>query len=105
MPDVGGSAGLRGHSGARIFDAIWLIKPGGWLACNIKHSFLDIDDRTGFPRLVQALVFSKYFDVYHLELHRNQLSMKGRKLFYYALVGRLTAPLPDDFLESHDIAD
>jgi predicted TPR repeat methyltransferase len=88
-----------------FFNAIRLIKPNGWLAFNIKHSFLDADEQTGFSRLVRALIFSKYLDIYHLELYRHRLSMEGTQLFYYALVGRLTAPLPDDFLEAHDIAD
>lgn len=88
-----------------FINAVRLIKPNGWLAFNIKHSFLDADDQTGFSRLVRALVFSRYFDVYHLELYRHRLSMEGRQLFYYALVGRLTAPLPDDFLRTHNIAD
>ncbi|MGV0698536.1 class I SAM-dependent DNA methyltransferase [Mycolicibacter algericus] len=87
-----------------FINAVRLIKPTGWLAFNIKHSFLDADDQTGFSRLVRALVFSRYFDVYHLELYRHRLSMEGRQLFYYALVGRLTAPLPEDFLASHNIA-
>ncbi|WP_205868933.1 class I SAM-dependent DNA methyltransferase [Mycolicibacter senuensis] len=88
-----------------FINAVRLIKPNGWLAFNIKHSFLDADDQTGFSRLVRALVFSRYFEVYHLELYRHRLSMEGRQLFYYALVGRLTATLPDNFLESHNIAN
>jgi predicted TPR repeat methyltransferase len=86
-----------------FFNAIRLIRPTGWLAFNIKRSFLDADEQTGFSRLVRALIFSKYLDIYHLELYRHRLSMEGTQLFYYALVGRLTAPLPDDFLEVHDI--
>lgn len=88
-----------------FFNAIRLIRSTGWLAFNIKHSFLDADEQTGFSRLVRALIFSKYLDIYHLELYRHRLSMEGTQLFYYALVGRLTAPLPDDFLEVHDITD
>jgi predicted TPR repeat methyltransferase len=88
-----------------FFNAIRLIRPTGWLAFNIKRSFLDADEQTGFSRLVRALIFSKYLDIYHLELYRHRLSMEGTQLFYYALVGRLTAPLPDDFLEVHDITD
>lgn len=87
-----------------FFNAIRLIKSNGWLAFNIKHSFLDTDEQTGFSRLVRALIFSKYLDIYHLELYRHRLSMEGTQLFYYALVGRLTAPLPDNFLEKHDIS-
>jgi hypothetical protein len=87
-----------------FFNAIRFIRPGGWLAFNINHSFLETSEQSGFARLVRALIFSKYLDIYHLELYRHRLSMEGTQLFYYALVGRLTAPLPEDFLEVHDIA-
>jgi SAM-dependent methyltransferase len=86
-----------------FFNAIRLIKPNGWLAFNVNHSFLEASEQPGFSRLVRALIFSKYVDIYHLELYRHRLSMEGTQLFYYALVGRLTAPIPADFLETHDI--
>ena len=31
--------------------------------------------------------------------------MEGTRLFYYALVGRLTASIPEDFLEQHNIEE
>jgi 2-polyprenyl-3-methyl-5-hydroxy-6-metoxy-1,4-benzoquinol methylase len=88
-----------------FFNAMRLIQTGGWLAFNIKHSFLDVSHQTGFSRLVRALIFSEYFDIHHLELYRHRLSMEGTQLFYYAVVGRLTTPIPDDFLESHGIEE
>lgn len=88
-----------------FFNALKLIKTHGWLAFNIKHSFLNPDEQTGFARLVRALIFSKYLDIYHLELYRHRLSMEGTQLFYYAFVGRLTASIPDDFLETYGIED
>lgn len=88
-----------------FFNAIRLVQIRGWLAFNIKQSFLDPSEQTGFAQLVRALIFSKYLDIYHLELYRHRLSMEGTQLFYYALVGRLTAPLPDDFLHSHGIEE
>ena len=88
-----------------FFNAIKLIRTGGWLAFNIKQSFLDAAEQTGFSRLVRALIFSKYLDICHLELYRHRLSMEGTQLFYYALVGRLTAPIPDDFLQMQGIEE
>ncbi|GFG73365.1 class I SAM-dependent DNA methyltransferase [Mycobacterium botniense] len=86
-----------------FFNAMRLIQTGGWLAFNIKQSFLDAADQTGFSRLVRALIFSQYFNIHHLELYRHRLSMEGTQLFYYALVGRLTSPIPDEFLHTHGI--
>ena len=73
-----------------FFNAMKLVRTDGWLAFNIKETFLDHTEHTGFSRLVRELIFSKYLDIYHLELYRHRLSMEGTQLFYYALVGRLT---------------
>jgi trans-aconitate methyltransferase len=86
-----------------FFNAMKLVRTDGWLAFNIKESFLDHTEHTGFSRLVRELIFSKYLDIYHLELYRHRLSMEGTQLFYYALVGRMSASIPDDFLEQHGI--
>lgn len=86
-----------------FFGAVKKIRPDGWLAFNIKEGFLDESDQTGFSKLIRNLIFSKYLRVHHLELYPHRLSMEGTQLFYYALVGRLTNPIPDDFLEAHAI--
>lgn len=86
-----------------FFNAMKLVRTDGWLAFNIKESFLDHTEQTGFSRLVRELIFSKYLDIYHLELYRHRLSMEGTQLFYYALVGRMTASIPEEFLEQHGI--
>lgn len=88
-----------------FFNAMKLVRTDGWLAFNIKDSFLDHSDQSGFSRMIRELIFSEFLDVYHLELYRHRLSMEGTRLFYYALVGRLTASIPDDFLEQYGIHD
>ena len=86
-----------------FFNAMKLVRTDGWLAFNIKETFLDHTEHTGFSRLVRELIFSKYLDIYHLELYRHRLSMEGTQLFYYALVGRMAASIPENFLEQHGI--
>jgi len=88
-----------------FFNAMKLVRTDGWLAFNIKETFLDHTENAGLSRLVRELIFSKYLDVYHLELYRHRLSMEGTQLFYYALVGRMTASIPEDFLAQHGIED
>ena len=88
-----------------FFNAMKLVRTDGWLAFNIKDSFLDASDQAGFSRFIRELIFSEYLDVYHLELYRHRLSMEGTQLFYYALVARMTASIPEDFLEKHSIED
>jgi len=86
-----------------FFTAMKKIRTDGWLAFNIKESFLDPNDQSGFSRLVRELIFSKFLHIHHLELYRHRLSMEGEQLFYYGMVGRLTASIPDDFLAKHGI--
>jgi predicted TPR repeat methyltransferase len=81
-----------------FFQALQLIRPDGWVAFNIKETFLDKSDKSGFSRFIRELILSEYLDIYHLEKYRHRLSMEGTPLNYFALVARKTAPLPDDFL-------
>ena len=77
-----------------------LIKANGWVAFNIKETFLDRSDQSGFSRFIRELIFSKYMDVYHLERYCHRLSIDGTPLYYFALVGRMTAEIPDELLDS-----
>lgn len=81
-----------------FFRALQFVEPGGWLAFNIKETFLDHADTSGFSRLIRELIFSEYVDIEHLERYRHRLSMEGLPLFYYALVGRKTKQIPPEFL-------
>jgi len=85
--------------------ALEFVKPNGWVAFNIKETFLDESDMTGFSRLIRQLIFSEYLDLYHLEKYRHRYSMEGLPLFYFAMVGRKTADIPKGFLQRHEIFD
>jgi SAM-dependent methyltransferase len=89
---------------AAFFEALRLVATGGWVAFNIKETFLDHGDDTGFSRFVRELIFSKYLQVYRLERYVHRVSMEGLPLSYYALVGRVTAPVPADFLAKTGVA-
>jgi hypothetical protein len=77
-----------------------LIQSEGWVAFNIKESFLDYKDNSGFSKTIRELIFSEYLDLYYLERYRHRLSIDGKPLFYFAAAGRKTADVPVDFLES-----
>lgn len=83
-----------------FFTALQLIKADGWVAFNIKETFLNRSDQSGFSRFIRELIFSQYLEIYYLERYHHRLSMEGTPLFYYALVARKTAEIPDDFLQS-----
>ncbi len=65
-----------------------LIRPGGWVAFNIKDTFLLESDITGFSRLIKHLMMSDSMEVHHLERYRHRISIDGEPLFYYVLVGK-----------------
>jgi predicted TPR repeat methyltransferase len=76
-----------------------LIRPDGWVAFNIKQTFLDHNETTDFSRTIRQLVFTDYLEIYHLERYRHRLSIDGEPIFYYAIAGKKTADVPPDFFE------
>ena len=89
---------------AAFCQAMGMVQEGGWIAFNIKASFLDNSDTSGFSRLIRELIFSEYLDIHHLERYRHRLSMEGVPLYYFALVVRKAAAIPADFLQSISLA-
>jgi predicted TPR repeat methyltransferase len=77
-------------------NAFNLIRAGGWVAFNIKDTFLDQRETTEFSRTVRELVFTDYLEIHHLERYRHRNSIDGEPIFYYAIAGRKTADVPDD---------
>jgi len=86
-----------------FIEAFNIIKPEGWVAFNIKESFFDSRDTTGFSRMIRELIFSKYLDVYHIERYRHRLSIEGKPLYYLAIAGRKNACVPLEFLSGKGI--
>jgi len=86
-----------------FIEAYNIIKPEGWVAFNIKQTFFDVSDESGFSKMIRELTFSKYLDVHHIELYRHRLSIEGEPLYYFAIVGRKKADVPAEFLESKGI--
>lgn len=86
-----------------FFQALRFVEPGGWVAFNIKETFLDNSDTSGFSRAVRELISSEYLDIYHMEKYRHRLSMEGTPLFYFALIAQKTSEIPPDFLQRHEI--
>ena len=76
---------------------------GGADAFNIKETFLDHTETSGFSRMIRELIFSKYLDIYHLERYRHRMSMDGKPLYYFGLAGRKRSDIPDDFLEKYNL--
>lgn len=83
---------------AAFLTAFNLISAGGWIAFNIKQTFLDQRETTPFSTTIRDLVFTDYLEIHHLERYRHRLSIDGEPIFYYAIAGRKTADVPSDRL-------
>lgn len=86
-------------------EAFNIIKEQGWVAFNIKETFLNNSDDSGFSKMIRELIFSKYLDVYHIERYRHRLSIEGEPLYYFAIAGRKNADVPSEFLMSKRILE
>jgi SAM-dependent methyltransferase len=76
-------------------EAFNVIQSEGWVGLNIKETFLNESDDSGFSRMIRELIFSKYMDIYHLERYRHRLSIEGEPLYYYAIAARKNADIPE----------
>ena len=83
-----------------FIEAFNIINKEGWIAFNIKETFLDKSDETGFSKLIRELIFSEYLDVYHIERYRHRLSIEGEPLYYFAIAGRKNADASSEFIEN-----
>jgi ubiquinone/menaquinone biosynthesis C-methylase UbiE len=86
-----------------FIEAFNIIRSEGWVAFNIKETFLDVSDQTGFSKTIRELILSEYLDIYHLERYRHRLSMEGEALPYFAVAGRKNADIPEGFLEALEL--
>ena len=86
-----------------FIEAFNIIKSEGWVGFNIKETFFDNSDESGFSKMIRELIFSEYLDVYYIERYRHRLSLEGEPLYYFAIAGRKSADVPNEFLESKGI--
>ena len=85
----------------RVFaEAFNLVDDGGWVAFNIKETFLDDRDTSGFSVFIKRLILSEYLDIYHMERYRHRLSIDGQPLYYFGVACRKSCPIPLEMLEA-----
>ncbi len=84
-------------------EALNLIDKEGWVAFNIKETFLYKTDKTGFSKLIRELIFSEFLNINHLERYRHRLSIEGNPLYYFTIVCWKKSDVPVGFLEKKKI--
>ncbi len=82
-----------------------MIGKDGWVAFNVKETFLDRSDDSGFSQLIRELIFSKYLDLYHLQRYRHRFSIEGEPLYYFALGGQKTSDVAPSFTDSLNLSE
>jgi hypothetical protein len=88
-----------------FLEAFNLIAKEGWIAFNVKETFLDRSDDSGFSQLIRELIFSEYLDLYHLQRYRHRFSIEGEPLYYFALGGKKLADVPPSFTDALDLSN
>jgi predicted TPR repeat methyltransferase len=78
-------------------EAFNYVEDGGWIAFNIKETFLDNRDTSGFSMFIKNLILAEYLDLHHLERYQHRLSIDGRPLYYFGLAGRKNGNIPESF--------
>ena len=86
-----------------FIEAFNLIDEEGWVAFNIKETFLYNTDESGFSKLIRELIFSKYLNINHLDRYRHRLSIEGIPLYYFSVVCWKKADIPFDFIKKLNI--
>lgn len=84
-----------------FIEAFNLVRDGGWIAFNIKDSFLDKSDRSGFSTMIREMILANYIDLAFLERYRHRFSIEGKPLPYLAIGARKRRNLPFDLLGDH----
>ena len=82
-----------------FIEAFNIIKKEGWVAFNIKESFLDRSDDTGFSKMIRELIFSEYMDIYQIQRYRHRISIDGEPIYYFAISAKKNADVPQSFLK------
>ena len=87
-----------------FLEAFNMVGKEGFVAFNVKETFLDRRDDSGFSQLVRELIFSEYLDLDHLQRYRHRFSVEGEPLYYFALGGRKSADVPPSFIDSLNLS-
>ncbi len=80
--------------------ALDLIETDGWVAFTIKECFLHEEDRSGFSRLVRHLSRQRIIQIQAYRRFRHRMSIRGKPLYYVAMVARKLKDMPDRLVEA-----
>jgi hypothetical protein len=79
-------------------EAFNLVGDGGAVAFNIKESFLEGTDSSGFSRLIARMLDEGVLQERSRERYQHRLATDGRPLHYWALDGTKRRDVPRDWI-------
>jgi hypothetical protein len=83
----------------RAFAAAYnLIRPGGWIAFNIKQDFLTNGDRSGFSSFIRAMLQNGTLELRQRRRYQHRLATDRHPLHYVAIVGIKRRDVPERML-------
>lgn len=65
-----------------------LIRPGGWIAFNIKEEFLENHGSSGFAELIRSMSAAAIMDVRRRQRYQHRLGTDRRPIHYVAFIGQ-----------------
>jgi predicted TPR repeat methyltransferase len=80
-------------------EAFNLVRKGGWVAFNIKDTFLADSDSSGFSDLIGRLLDENRLNLVSSRRYRHRISVAGDPLYYTAFVARKVGDVPKDWVE------
>lgn len=81
-----------------FISALDFIATPGWLAFNVKESFLDGGEQTGFSQLICRLNNQKFIRTLCHRRYQHRVSVTGEPLFYVAVIAKKVKELDDSIL-------
>ena len=75
-------------------EAYNLVADGGWIAFNIKETFIDNGERSGFSILIDEMVEGGKLEPCAKERYQHRLSAAGEPIHYVAVVARKLGDVP-----------
>lgn len=85
-------------------NAFNFVDDGGWIAFNVKEEFLSGEKRSGFDRLIGAMIDKGYVELHAYLRYLHRVNVSGEQLYYVALVYRKTGSIPESLLREVESA-
>ncbi|TVQ81086.1 MAG: class I SAM-dependent methyltransferase [Phycisphaeraceae bacterium] len=82
-----------------------LVEENGWIAFNVKDSFLSGERSGGFDRLIDAMADEGVLEMHAYLRYLHRMSATGDRIYYVALIGRKKRSISAEMIAKADDPD